>query len=164
MIVETETMIKPVQYMQELVRKTQGDKKAIAELLYHALQEYSEVAQHIMTKVGEEKYTKTACNKCADYVLSQIYGDDSQEIVGTNQMTDAECEKFDYITTPNLREERKRHEDHIVKLKEEMNVFIASDESDANVERLRRVVRIEDAEAEINQINQVLTFRKTNIQ
>ncbi|MBL4760591.1 MAG: hypothetical protein JKY80_07050, partial [Mariprofundaceae bacterium] len=109
-----------------------------------------------------DKNNRPACRRGADYILKEVYGEDQAtgEVVGPKVMTDDECKAFDFRNTPSLRKELDSQEKSIVEWIKERDVFAVSNDSDANVERIRRDVRIEGAQAEVYQLNQILAYRK----
>ena len=157
---ETQEMnTKPIAYMNWLAKAGNRDKEAVIKLLQKDIMDQGELAYEIMELTGDDEFNKKSFAKAADIVLEET-APKTEDVVGPKQMTDDQCRAFDFRNTPSLRKERDANEESIIKWKEERDVFAVSNENNANVERIRRDVRIEEAEGEIKKLNQILAYRK----
>ena len=157
---ETQEMnTKPIAYMNWLTKAGNRDKEEVIKLLQKDIMDQGELAYEIMELTGDDEFNKKSFAKAADIVLEET-APKTEDVVGPKQMTDDQCRAFDFRNTPSLRKERDANEESIIKWKEERDVFAVSNENNANVERIRRDVRIEEAEGEIKKLNQILAYRK----
>lgn len=68
----------------------------------------------------------------------------------------------DFMPSAKLVKRRKRLDKAISLLYKERKELLISTESDANVERIRRDIRIETAQQELNEVEQILAYRIVN--
>ncbi len=151
---------KPIAYMHWLAKAGNRDKEAVIKLIQIDIMKQGGLTFELMELTGDVEFDKKSFAKAADIVLEET-APKAEDVVGPMQMTDAECKEHDFRNTPSLRKERDMDEKDIRKWEKERDIFAISDDNDANVERIRRDVRIKDGKAKVNELNQILAYRKT---